>query len=305
MARHAIQRNNRSTNLSLANPDMTYADESIKHKLTSTAINNVTFNPDSRDATDVIFSVAKDSNLSVPCNFAGIFNKLQNTNSLTMQSGATDSAFSPNTTEALCSKQIQTIIETPIKSSLIPIPTRGRGGIKTPIRDTKSSRNLSLEFKNDGPIELNETCSCSPKILIKADASYKRDFIDLTIGRLSDSMLQNSSSNDIDKTEMILIESTFESSKNDESLPIVRDAACTTCKDCKKKFVLPVFEKHEVFQDVELLRANIDANCAFRNLTDDFFRRMAKKKKKVFVPEVVMFPSIPSITFLARNVIET
>lgn len=299
LPRHAIQRNDRSTNLSLANPDITY-EESIKHKLTSTAINNVTFNPDSRDANDVIYSVAKNSNLSVPNNFAGIFNKLQNTNSITMQSG-TDSAFScsPNTTEALCSKQIQTIVETPIKSKIpIPITPKLKG------RETIASRNLSLEFKKkDIEIVVNETCSCSPEKLITNDASFKRDFIDLTISRLSNSILLNSSSssNDIDKTEMNLIQSTFE---NDESIQVVKDV-CTTCKDCNKKFILPVFEKRVVVQDVELLKANMEINGTIRNLADDFFIRMTKKKKKVVVPEPEMFPSIPSITFLSRNAIDT
>lgn len=293
--------------MSLHMPDMTY-EELIKHRMTSTAIHNVTFNPDSRDATDVIFSVAKDSNLSVPNNFAGIFNKLQNTNSITMQSG-TDSAFSPNTTEALCSKKIQTIVETPIKSRIPrPITPNIRALNKTTIRESLSSRNLSEKFEKETEIVLNETCSCSPRA-IKNDASYKREFIDLTIGRLSDSMLRSSSSsssNDIDKTEMNLIQSTFESTN--ESIQVVQNEKneCTTCQNCNKKFILPVYTKHEVVQDLELLKANIDINCAFRNLFDDFFIRMAKpKKKKNPVPEPVMFPSIPSITFLSRNAIDT
>lgn len=275
--------------------------------MTSTAIhNNVTFNPDSRDATDVIFSVAKDSNLSVPNTFAGIFNKLQNTNSLTMQSGTTDSAFSPNTTEALCSKKIQTIIETPIKSRIpIPITPSFRPKVRTPVRETFSSRNLSLKFEKVDEILLNETCSCSPKQNYKNDISFKRDFIDLTIGRLSDSLLQSSSSNDIDKTEMNLIESSYENTVNDESLQVKKNVK-DECSSCNKKFVLPVFEKQEVVQDLELLKANIDVNCTLRNVVDDFFIRMSKPKiKKIVTPEVVMFPSIPSITFLSRNAIDT
>lgn len=288
---------------------MTY-EESIKHRMTSTAIHNVTFNPDSRDATDVIFSVAKDSNLSVPNNFAGIFNKLQNTNSITMQSG-TDSAFSPNTTEALCSKKFQTIIETPLKSRIPrPITPNIRALNKTTIRDSLSSRNLSDKFdEKETEIVLNETCSCSPRANVRNDASYKREYIDLTIGRLSDSMLRSSSSsssNDIDKTEMNLIQSTFESTN--ESVQVVESVKeqCTTCQNCNKKFILPVYTKHEIVQDMELLKANIDVNCAYANLYDDFCRRMSKpKKKKNVVPESVMLPSIPSITFLSRNAIDT